>query len=758
MSSRLLVAIALLAVMVVCCSCGKPADTTTEADVPANAEAALDTDETAVAEAARARAFFLQFYEPPPPLEIEAKVPQYALPLEPGQIVNWEEASRHFKCTRTAELILQNGFAVEEGWGGALGAIVTAYENLPENVPTFVTVDTVLHIQHVLHDQIFSEIEQTHMRADLQAITIAGRKWFDKTYAALQRTPGAATKELAAARLNMAYFAVAARLLDPDAVVPRPVLKEVTGTLLNMKSGGMAQDEILRYGMDYGQFEPRGHYTRSEELARYFRAMTWYAQVVFLFQGGPKMIVDAGTADIQTIQALQIARFLVENPDTYRRWKRMRRVLEFFAGTVDDISPADVIRVKKTLDSELSAAGIAGESVGESAYLRMLRERLRALPAPRIHAAAGLPVRVSPVTPERKKAWLEQARGMRLFGQRFSLDGYAMSELTGFTYMGEGQPFTRADTPMGPVRGYPTPLDVMAVLGSDEAEAILRAAGDADYAHYDERLRQLKGTLAALPDSQWHGSLAACRLDIVRALLDAGQKGYPTPMQTAAWRARRLNTALGTWTQSKRDLVLVQKKPVLPVLAGQSPRPCLDYVEPALAVYQRMLATDQAIRDGLAALLTDQGKARNLCQRLVMFDGWVSGLEQLARKELNGIRLDDNDGGFLKRSTTLTVREMLSLLERDLYHPAVVGDVFTEPNEERVLEVATGRFNLLWFVYRLPSGEKVLGAGPVMSYYEFKQPMAARLTDEDWRRMLDEGRAPDPPAWTKTFLAPEPKD
>jgi len=208
----------------------------------------------------------------------------------------------------------------------------------------------------------------------------------------------------------------------------------------------------------------------------------------------------------------------------------------------------------------------------------------------------------------------------------------------------------------------------------------------------------------------------------------------------------------------KRDLVLVQTEPVLWYLGGQPPRRCLHYVEPALAVYQRILATDQAVRNGLAALLDDERKARFLCERLAMFDGWVSGLEQIARKELNGTPLDDDDAAFLDHSTTVTLREMLLPVRRDLHDPAVVADVFTEPNERRVLEVATGRFNLLWIVYQLPSGEKVLGAGPVMSYYEFKQPMAARLTDQEWRQMLDEGDAPDPPEWTKTFLARDPKD
>jgi hypothetical protein len=47
-----------------------------------------------------------------------------------------------------------------------------------------------------------------------------------------------------------------------------------------------------------------------------------------------------------------------------------------------------------------------------------------------------------------------------------------------------------------------------------------------------------------------------------------------------------------------------------------------------------------------------------------------------------------------------------------------------------------------------------LGAGPVFSYYEFKWPLANRLTDEAWFAMLENHQAPAPPAWTQSFRHP----
>jgi hypothetical protein len=44
-----------------------------------------------------------------------------------------------------------------------------------------------------------------------------------------------------------------------------------------------------------------------------------------------------------------------------------------------------------------------------------------------------------------------------------------------------------------------------------------------------------------------------------------------------------------------------------------------------------------------------------------------------------------------------------------------------------------------------------IARGGVFSYYEFAWPGINRLTDEKWRAMLDDGTAPDVPAWTSSF-------
>ncbi|MHC4574215.1 MAG: DUF3160 domain-containing protein [Planctomycetota bacterium] len=80
----------------------------------------------------------------------------------------------------------------------------------------------------------------------------------------------------------------------------------------------------------------------------------------------------------------------------------------------------------------------------------------------------------------------------------------------------------------------------------------------------------------------------------------------------------------------------------------------------------------------------------------------------------------------------------------------IVADVFTEVNSSQVLEQAVGRPAEIFVIASVDGKDKVC-LGAVYSYYEFKQPMSERLTDEEWRSMLMNGKQPPLPEWTRDF-------
>ena len=52
------------------------------------------------------------------------------------------------------------------------------------------------------------------------------------------------------------------------------------------------------------------------------------------------------------------------------------------------------------------------------------------------------------------------------------------------------------------------------------------------------------------------------------------------------------------------------------------------------------------------------------------------------------------------------------------------------------------------------NGEPTVCLGAVYSYYEFKQPMDQRLTDEEWRKLLQSEKPPALPDCMKAYVAP----
>jgi hypothetical protein len=77
----------------------------------------------------------------------------------------------------------------------------------------------------------------------------------------------------------------------------------------------------------------------------------------------------------------------------------------------------------------------------------------------------------------------------------------------------------------------------------------------------------------------------------------------------------------------------------------------------------------------------------------------------------------------------------------------LAADVHTYGLEGKVFEETTGKVDLIIVACPMPDGKAFLAVGPVLSYYEFKQPMNDRLTDETRRELHDSHDRPNRPEW-----------
>jgi hypothetical protein len=138
--------------------------------------------------------------------------------------------------------------------------------------------------------------------------------------------------------------------------------------------------------------------------------------------------------------------------------------------------------------------------------------------------------------------------------------------------------------------------------------------------------------------------------------------------------------------------------------------------------------------------------------RLISLETIIKRLLTISSAELEGEELTPGDYQFID-SFGEHLDEVITGVNAQGKQTTIVADVHTDTNSAQVLEEAVGYVNLLVVAYKTPDGQILLGAGPVFSYYEFKQPMSDRLTDEEWKTLLETGQQPLPPQWIENFTA-----
>ena len=408
--------------------------------------------------------------------------------------------------------------------------------------------------------------------------------------ASLDKYNSTAGEEKDAARRNVAYFTVALYLLQPklkqvqteqegtedfyDSVdeplvppgaeqyqfeIPEFVKQEVEAELALIEAhNGFELSPIFKYKEDYSQYVPRGHYTRSEKLQNYFKALMWHGRMSMLLKD---KLIESGNpakdARIQTIQASLISSELKSNPDLLKSWDRIYNVTAFYVGFSDDLGPYEYM---KAMDSVFGN----GTRDFNEVTVEELKAKLAEFGSPKIYGGTGNCVLEPPFTPEQADQCLENTSGFRFMGQRFIPDSYIFSNLvepyTG-KYVGEKEsPFTLVISQNRPIRGFPRGLDTMAFLGSKRAVYWLDELNDSSYENYSVQYGKIEYEFSNLSEADWNKNLYWSWLYSLQPLLKDYGNDYPTFMQTDAWKDKEMNTALASWTELRHDTILYSKQ------------------------------------------------------------------------------------------------------------------------------------------------------------------------------------------------------
>jgi len=597
-------------------------------------------------------------------------------------------------------------------------------------IPVFVTTDALLHSFHLCFDYILKTCEEDRFFSQLNLLLDAlwGKTW--EQYNAASDT----TVQKALFR-NLDVLLVASQLLLEKKFFTDPLpggkyFEEITRVrdASGFQSSPIFSTSEFDYLEDYSQYKPRGHYTKSDSLKDYFRSMMWLGRMTF-------SCMDNGVySQTMTLSAILLTQAIsaieINGCSGMDIWEDIYQPTVFFVGKSDDIN------FDQYLDIAYSVYGKSfpiyePDTFGDPAKLLEFLEATSELESARI---------TYPGQPD---------KGFRFMGQRFIPDSWILDELVYSKING---------------RFMPTGLDIMTVLGPEENPAetwAFRYISEQDKANADyiTQLKGLKTTFQNYPVETWAQNAYWNWLYCLMPLLTEFGEGYPFFMQTDAWRDKALFAALASWAELRHDTILYAKQSGTET--GIRPDAVLKqgYVEPNPFVFGRLASLADFMMEGL--------KSRNLLFEkfqfsLEAFSDLAQQLKRIAEKELTQTQITPEEyqlicefGNRLFRIVTFNeYAGGPSPWSAEGIDPMpVIADVHTDANSMTVLEEGVG-YPYAMYVLCSIEGRIMLTKGAGFSYYEFTQPLAqGRLTDEEWRDLLDLGTAPDPPEWSGHFIS-----
>ena len=675
-----------------------------------------------------------------------------------------------FEDRRAKMLLARNGFVVVPAFRKQ---IFEPY--LWSQLPAYATTDSAFRTYHVILEEAVRDLE--HINAGI--ITQFSKQAAQASLGTLSKAKTEEAKK--AARMLAAYFSLAARLADKAFPLDERVADRVQTELKKIAAGVMDRSAILgeecEYKFDYGVFKPRGIYTGKPRLESYFRVLVLYGGFGFRAKSRG-----------ETLAAALLVRLLNAHPELKSTHDRLECCYRYFIGEPDDLTVTEYGK---------AYADVFGDKPNEEtllSHLPQFQEAVAQLRDPRINDQFLW-----------VDEWLEfrkETKGLRLFGVKYVPDSELFQDLV--------------DLKKHPM---PSGLYVAAALGSPSAQRIMRKSKGERFAkkldrasatfreqlgtsNYAKTLRCLQTLFATPPkkaprfmktdawqDRELLGVLASWAsirhtwAGQTKEAMHAGGLFGPCPgyVETRPDFFRSLS-ALAKETAAKLDEFSrgaeIDEDRLREI--AQEERLWEEHIK--WDDHLRKLTQEQAppLYDKCRSIqllcckarfkepMTDEEKTRlrgivdsytsHPMRRLIPV---LDLLASMAEKQLAGQALSKEETALLNEyGQTLAMLQFYygnSYLEPKDDMPLIV-DVYSNPfvGIEKVLEVGIGRTMPIYVIIR-HGGKYHLCAGGVMSYYEFEWPITDRLTDAQWRRMVERGQA-RLPEWSASFVSSRDKE
>jgi hypothetical protein len=688
-----------------------------------------------------------------------------------------------------------NGFVVSERLGSASFAD-GYYRIFNDDLPVFVTADSVLHAWHRSYVSMLEELEELQLATLLEQVISNSAAQLPLAWVQYGGGP------LGNSILDADYFLTVARSLWATQQVASSlgnasVDSRVASTLTSIASQSL--EYVSLFGpssyrwVDFSQFSVRGHYNNSDRLRRYFKTMMWCGRIDLRLATFPPNKED----DIRQLGTAIVLNHLLNRAGQYPNWSAIEQITRVFVGITDSITFAQLNELLANVNIHSPA------DVPDLLTLTNLQTRLLTgeLGLPSIHGD----VFYSPLSRDQVKL----PRSFTVCGQKFVLDSWAFSQVIFDNIL--WAPDDGVNVIFGKViRRKPSCLDIAySVLANDQTvpDLVARITNTngvhwRDGLPYQHNLTAVRNVIDSQDAGIWTNNIYTGWLAALRALsAPITDALYPEAMRTRAWAMKTLNSQLASWTELRHDTLLyVQQSYTFPMLCGYP----YGFVEPRPEFWHRMNLLATLASNAIAALplsgsITLPGRDPNYPYMatynlgsvkwhqitcLNNFAAQMLTLQTIATKELAQQPLTQAETDFLKDVVELHTAYTSNGREYTGWYPglfypnafqtvayglyqgsdmwdALVADVHTDSPDPfsgdpgAVIHEGVGNVHLLMIA--VDNGpDRMVYAGPVLSHYEFEMPADTRMTDAQWKANLRAGQKPPSTDWTRSYLVPGP--
>ena len=641
---------------------------------------------------------------------------------------------------RQKEMLIKNGFVItkpknlenneysEDPWNYEFDQIHQVYEdNEYKELASFVTTDSVTHIFHIFYDGFLRNLEKEELYP--KSISL-NQSLLAENINLLSEIKNERLKEIQ--NRNIAFIATGLKLLGSEPEnLPEEAKKIYEEEIKNASSEEIASSAISGRDVDFSQLKPRGHYTRSEELKKYFSGTMYFGQVGLFIENEGKPDEDS------ILQGLLLTYSIYKNPEILKNWEDLVEPIDFMVESADDLSIREYAR---------TLYGVYGKDfdinkLDDNKNLKTAYEVLKSHPDPQVAGFMG--------------------KSFRYMPQRAVMDSVLMQNVVDIA-----SPNHPSDRPI-----Y-SGLDLMTAFGNEKAREILdNDSYNSHWNKYEERTDENISSVKKMEDLDWQKNMYRGWLWMLKSYDQKFGEGYPMFMRNDAWERKDLVSALGSFAELKHDTVLYGKAVMAEMGGGGEFEIPKSYVEPNVELYEKL---NWLLEFTKVNLKDRQMLSEKYEEKINNFQAMVLKLRDISIKELQNEGLSESEisdlyfiGGememlmvdFVESSDEYEISgwyEIQNATDRRM--PVVVDLMRVVENsvglpEGEISHIGTGKPMEIFVIY--PHQDKLyMGRGATFSYYEFLNK--ERLTDEDWQKMVYDEET-DFPNWYKELVTEEKK-